>query len=189
MAFNVGGWEGFEKYCSSGPSRSEGKLSNYLPDVFTIYCFFHHWSKRPRGKRKKSVCYYSANEGWSLFRSHYCDATSAISHQTPNNLHSPNSHIEEPVSSEAIQVLNKGSNNTCITLVCYAVTCLCILWNFPMKLKQKSCNAMSDNSITVTNNMKLMRNTIYRPLWRFIQMCYLYTSFRLNPAKKTIEAQ
>ncbi len=92
------------------------------------------------------------------------NATSAISHQTPNNLHLPNSHIEEPVTSEAIQVLNKGSNNRCITLVCYAVTCLCILKNFPMKLKQKSCNAMSDNSITVTNNMKLMKNMIYRPL-------------------------
>lgn len=58
--------------------------------------------------------------------------------------------------------------NTCITLVCFAVRCLCILGFFPMKLKHKSCNAMSDISITVTNNIKLIRNTIYRSTDRLL---------------------
>lgn len=69
-------------------------------------------------------------------------------------LHSPNSQIDKTVASKAIQVLNKGSNyiyNTGINLVCSAVTCLCIVRNFPMTLKHKSCNVMSDNSIIVTN--------------------------------------
>lgn len=136
-----------------------GKLSNYLSNVFTIFCFFHHWSKGPRDERKKSVCYHSANECWSLFLSHYCDLSPdpefAFTYRP--------SQIDKPVASKAIQVLNKGSNyNTGINLVCSALTSLCILENFPMMLKHKSCNAMSDNSIIVTNNMKIKRKTIYR---------------------------
>lgn len=67
-----------------------------------------------------------------------------------------------PATPSKFQTKQAIIYNTCITLVCFAVTCLCILGNFPMKLKHKSCNAMSDISITVTNNMKLIRKTIYR---------------------------
>lgn len=121
-------------------SRSEENCQIISQMSLLSTVLFSVWSKGLRGERKRSVCHHSANEGWSLFLSHYWNARSVFSPATERFAFTY-SQIEEPFTSKAIQVSNKGCNYKAgVTIVCSAVTCLCILGSIAIMLKHKSCN-------------------------------------------------